>query len=197
MRAAYVWLIDRWQWPAATLFAAGFLALLLPLVTADSGVVIALVYAQLPAYMLHQFEEHHDDRFCNYVNALLAGGAQALSPRAAFVINSVFVWGVDLVSLYLARFVSIGLGLIAVDLALVNAALHLTMAAIRREYNPGVWTALFVFLPLGGWAYWTLVARGATFGEGVLAFAIAVAIHIGIVVHVRRRIAQGYIPTGA
>lgn len=183
------WLIERWQWPAGVLFASGFLAALLPFVGSFAGLALTLVYAQLPAYMIHQFEEHHDDCFCRYVNGLLAGGRLALTPGATFVINSVFVWGVDLVALYLARFVSLGLGLIAVDLALVNGAVHLLMAAVRREYNPGVWTSAALFLPLGVWSYWVLWWEGATTLEQVIGFTVAIVGHAGIIVHVRARIA--------
>jgi hypothetical protein len=184
------WLIARWQWPAAALFAAAFLITLIPFVASFAGLALTLVYAQLPAYMLHQFEEHHDDCFCTYVNKLLAGGRTALAPGAAFVINSVFVRGVDFVALYLARFVSLGLGLIAVDLALVNATAHLAMAAARREYNPGVWTSAGIFVPLGAATYAVLRQAGATVTEQLIALGVALAIHAGIIVHVRFRIAR-------
>ncbi len=184
------WLVDRWQWPAATLFASAFLVAVLPALGPFIGLSLVLVLAQLPAYMIHQFEEHHDDCFCHYVNGLLAGGRLALTPGAAFIINSVFVWGVDLVALYLAAFVGVGYGLIAVDLALVNGTLHIVMALVRREYNPGLWTALAIFLPLGAVTYGVLLGAGATVVEQSVALAIALVIHVGIVVNVRRRIAH-------
>ena len=185
-----IWLIDRWQWPAAALTASFFLVAVLPVFYSTGGLALALVFAQLPAYMIHQFEEHHDDCFCRYVNRLVADGRVALTPTAAFWINSIGVWGVDISALMLARFVSLGLGLIAVDLALVNGALHLVMAAIRREYNPGTWTALLVFAPLGVWTYAVLLAAGASPGEQLLAISIAIGIHIGIVAYVRVRVAS-------
>lgn len=183
------WLVDRWQWPAAALAAALVLLALLPLFYSVAGLALTLVFAQLPCYLVHQYEEHHDDCFCRYVNRLLAGGRTALTPMAAFWINSLGVWGVDLAALYLARFVSLGFGLIAVDLALVNGAVHVAMAAVRREYNPGLGTALLIFLPVGAWTYAVLLAAGATVAEQAVALAIAVAIHLGIVAYVRVRLA--------
>ncbi len=52
------WLVAKWQWPYAALFAAGFLTVLAPLVFRYAGIPLGLVYLQLPIYMLHQFEEH-------------------------------------------------------------------------------------------------------------------------------------------
>jgi len=167
-----------------------FLIAVLPVFYSVAGLALTLVFAQLPAYMIHQFEEHHDNCFCRYVNRVLAGGRIALSPMAAFWINSIGVWGVDLAALALARYVSPGLGLIAVDLALVNGTLHVLMALVRREYNPGVWTSVVIFAPLGIWTYAVLLGAGATVPEQILALAIAIAIHIGIVVYVRVRVAQ-------
>ena len=56
------WLVGKWQWPYAALFAAGFLALATPLVIRFAGWPIGLVFLQLPIYMLHQYEEHAGDR---------------------------------------------------------------------------------------------------------------------------------------
>jgi hypothetical protein len=190
MSAVKNWLVDRWQWPAAGLVASVFLIAVIPVFYSVAGLALTLVFAQLPAYMIHQFEEHHDDCFCRYVNRLLAGGRIALSPMAAFWINSLGVWGVDLAALALARYVSLGLGLIAVDLALVNGTLHLLMALIRREYNPGAWTSALIFAPLGVWTYAVLLRAGATMAEQLLALAIGIAIHVGIVIYVRVRVAR-------
>ena len=57
------WLVNRWQWPYAALFTAGFLAVLAPFVFRVAGVPLGLIYLQLPVYMLHQYEEHAGDRF--------------------------------------------------------------------------------------------------------------------------------------
>ncbi|HVA32902.1 MAG TPA: HXXEE domain-containing protein [Candidatus Baltobacteraceae bacterium] len=184
------WLVDRWQWPAGALMTSIFLIAVLPVFYSVAGLALTLVFAQLPAYMIHQFEEHHDNCFCTYVNRLVAGGRIALTPMAAFWINSIGVWGVDLAALFLARYVSLGLGVIAVDLALVNGTLHLIGAIVRREYNPGAWTSLLIFFPLGIWTYAVLLGAGASRPEQILGFSVAVAIHIGIVAYVRLRVAR-------
>lgn len=57
------WLVDEWQWPYAGALVAVFLLALLPLWWDATDTALALVYAALPLYMLHQLEEHAGDRF--------------------------------------------------------------------------------------------------------------------------------------
>jgi hypothetical protein len=185
------WLVREWQWPAASLLAACFLLLLVPVWLRVAGLALTLVYLQLPVYMLHQWEEHAGDRFRQYVNQRMAGGREALTPTATFWINALGVWAVDLASLSLAGFVNLSLGLIAVYLALVNALVHIVAATARREYNPGLWTALGLFLPLGGWGlYEVATASGATWVGHAVGIAAAVAGHAAIIVYIVRRLAR-------
>jgi len=67
------------------------------------------------------------------VNDLLAGGREVLSTPAVVVINVVGVWVVILLALYLARFVGLGLGLIAIYLTLLNALVHDTGKALMTH----------------------------------------------------------------
>lgn len=181
----------RWllrEWPYAVLFTAGFLLALAPFFGA-LGLPLLLVYLQLPLYMVHQFEEHRQDRFRKFFNEVIGGGREALTPGAVFVINSVGVWGVDLASLYLAWCVGLAWGLVAVYLTLVNAVVHIVMAVVLRRYNPGLWTAVCVFLPAGIWALVVVsAASGASWQVHVLAAGAAVVLHILIMVWVRLRL---------
>src|SRR3712207_620184 len=88
------WLIA--EWPYASVLVAAFLLVLLPLWWRTAGLGLALVFLQLPIYLIHQCEEYAGDRFRQYVNHHLAGGREALTPRAAFWINLLGVWVVDL-----------------------------------------------------------------------------------------------------
>ena len=186
--AALEWLVGRWQWPAAALFTAIALTLLLPVWYADAGVVTIAVVLQLPLYMFHQYEEHHGNRFVVYFNRVMGGGYDVLTPMSAFAINSVGVWGVIFVSILLCRFVSPGYGTIATDLCLVNALTHAQLAVRRREYNPGLWTALLLFVPFGGAGLYIVSTLGhATIAQQTAGALVAIAIHAGIVVYVQRR----------
>jgi len=70
----------------------------------------------------------------------------------------------------------------------VNAVVHIAHAIIFRGYNPGLVTALALFMPLGGYSILRFDALGAggvhwqAIGAGV-----AVAIHAVIVIYALRR----------
>jgi len=183
------WLVVKWQWPYASLFTAGFLALLAPIVFHFAGIPIGLIFLQLPIYMLHQYEEHDRDRFRLWVNNMIGGGRDVLTPIATFWINSLLVWGLDLVALYLACFVDLKLGLIAIYLPMLNAFGHIIPAIIKRQYNPGLLTSVTVFLPIGIFSTY-IVSRAANcdIQAHLLALGVAIAVHGVIIAHVRRRI---------
>jgi hypothetical protein len=184
------WLVGKWQWPYAALFTAGFLGVLAPLVFRFAGTPLGLVYLQLPIYMLHQYEEHADDRFRLWVNNMIGHGRDVLTPIATFWINSLLVWLLDLVALYLACFVDLSLGLIAFYLPMLNAFGHIIPALIKRQYNPGLATSIVVFFPVGVLST-VLVSRaaGCDVQDHLLALGVAIAVHGVIIAHVRRRIA--------
>lgn len=183
------WLVVKWQWPYAALFTASFLGVLAPLVFRYAGTPLGLVYLQLPIYMLHQYEEHAGDRFRLWVNAMLGHGRDVLTPIATFWINSLLVWLLDLVALYLACFIDLSLGLIAIYLPMLNAFGHIVPAIIKRQYNPGLVTSIFVFLPVGVFSTY-LVSRAAdcNLQDHLLALGVAIAVHGTIIAYVRRRI---------
>jgi len=185
------WLVGKWQWPYATLFAAGFLAALAPFVVRHAGLPLGLVYLQLPIYMLHQYEEHAGDRFRHWVNDMIGRGREVLTPIATFWINSLLVWLLDVVALYLASFVDLSLGLIAIYLPMLNAFGHIVPALIKRQYNPGLATGVALFLPVGLLS--TVVvsrAAGCDAQDHLLALTMTITVHAAIIAHVRRRLAS-------
>jgi hypothetical protein len=182
------WFLHNWMYAG---FLAGlFLLAIAPVFAAAVGLPLLLVYLQLPVYMLHQLEEHYDDRFRKYVNDLVAGGREALSTPAVVVINVVGVWVVILIVLYLARFVGLGLGLIAIYLTLVNALVHIVQAAVQRRYNPGLVTAVVLFLPVGIWGLMVVSATpGVTTTDHLVGFAVAILINATLVAYIKHRAA--------
>lgn len=173
-------------------FLAGLLLLLLaPLLVQGWPPVLAATFFCLPAYMLHQYEEHDNDRFRIFMNRILAGGRDALTLPAVFIINVPGVWGVIALSLWLAARVSPGLALIAVYLPLLNAIIHIGHAAIARSYNPGLVSAIVLFLPVCGWCLMTVQRSGyGTLAMHAVGLGSALAIHLVIavsVLHNRRK----------
>ena len=179
-------LIDNWVYGG---FLAGLLLLLLTPVIAHSWAPSLLAtFLCLPIYMLHQYEEHDNDRFRIFVNQAIGKGREGLSPLAVFVINVPGVWGVIGLSVSLAAMVNVGLGLIAVYLIIVNAIAHIVHAAIFRRYNPGLGTAIGLFLPLGGYGLSAIQqAGGGTISLHLTGAAVAIGIHAAIIAHVTRK----------
>jgi hypothetical protein len=180
--------VREWQWPAATLFAAYAMLLATPVWLHVAGVAVTLVFLQLPLYMVHQFEEHNGDRFRLYMNQKVAR-CEALTREGAFWINAIGVWGLEIVMLYLAVFVDMRFALAAFYLPVVNALTHIREAVARREYNPGLWTSLVLFLPIGGWGlYRVSVDLGATWRDQLLGAGIAIAVHVAIIAYIVVRV---------
>jgi hypothetical protein len=185
LAAARAWFFVNWMY--AGLVAALVLLALLPVVIMVFAPVVLLVFVQLPAYMIHQVEEHAGDRFRCFVNARIGGGREVLSTPAVVAINVPGVWFIYLAVLYLLP-TDVGAALIGTYLMLVNAVLHIAAAVVQRCYNPGLWTAMVIFLPLGSWslaALWNLPASDHAIG-----LAVAAAVHGLIVGYVRIRAAR-------
>lgn len=180
-------LIACWVYGGAL---AGLLLLLLsPLLLASWPAAVAATFLLLPAYMLHQYEEHDGDRFRLFFNATVGQGSDLLSPLAVFLINVPGVWGVMVLALYGAVFFDLGWALIAVYLVLVNAMVHIAHGVAFRSYNPGLWTAGVVFLPLGLTTLYLLHEAGAralSSHAGSLVFAVAS--HAAILLLLRRKL---------
>jgi hypothetical protein len=180
------WLYHRWV--TATLWIAILLLFLLP--GLHWSWFLALIYLHTPIYMLHQVEEHTGDRFRRFVNQHVFGGLEGLTPAAVLWINIPGVWGVTSLSLYLAVFVGAGWGLIADWLVVVNGAIHIVAAIAQRSYNPGLWTAIFLFLPLSCVTLWKSAGVHATWIQHIAGLSVAVIIHAVIIVHTERRAAR-------
>ncbi len=173
-------------------FLAGLLLLgLLPLFARECSFALVLVFLQLPIYMLHQLEEHDADRFRIFFNEVIGGGREVLSKTAVFVLNVPGVWGVNLASILLAAFVDLGYGLMGIYLTLVNALAHIGQGVALRRYNPGLITAVGLFLPVGGLGLWAVTAagHGGWFYQGI-GLLCGIGIHVGILIYVSRRKAR-------
>ncbi len=175
-------------WVYGGALAGVLLLLLYPLLCRGWSVALTLTFLHLPMYMLHQYEEHDNDRFRLFFNKTIGGGKEVLSHAAVFVVNVPLVWGSIAVATVLAAEVNIGFGLIAVYLAVVNALVHIAHAIIFRGYNPGLISAIVLFLPVGVSTIEQIHLAGGssmmTHGVGLI---FAILSHAGIIAYVRHK----------
>ncbi|MEM1155014.1 MAG: HXXEE domain-containing protein [Pseudomonadota bacterium] len=128
----------------------------------------------LVAYIVHQFEEHWVDlygstyAFKPYLNRFLSsvtaqqGDSEFMSDTSVFVINTSLVWLVGALAIWRGSkhiFASLCMAAIVV----VNAISHIVASFIAGRYNPGLLSAVLLFVPLGVAVYLQLWrTRGAS-----------------------------------
>jgi hypothetical protein len=178
------------NWVYGGFLAALMLFALTPVLASGWSPVLLLLWLQLPVYILHQYEEHDADRFRMFINANIGGGQELLTRFAVFVINIVGVWAVVAGAFSLAAQARIGLGLIAVYLSLINGVGHCLMAVAMRRYNPGLVTAILLFIPLGIATLRVMAdVHDITPTDHIIGFTVALMVHAGIIglIVVRKR----------
>ncbi|HEY8577789.1 MAG TPA: HXXEE domain-containing protein [Devosia sp.] len=176
------------NWVYGGFLAALLLLVLTPVLAQGWPLALTLVFLVIPTYMLHQYEEHDDDRFHRAVNQLMGQGRDVLPSRAIFLINVPLVWSVNAWVFAAARS-DLGWGLIGLYTLLANALVHIVPAVATRRYNPGLITAVILFLPLGLWgSQAVLAATPVTLLQQIVAIAVAVGVHVGIVLYVQSNV---------
>lgn len=158
--------------------------LLLGLYPFIGGSIAFPVFLSLPIYMLHQYEEHDDNRFALFLNSMMGADKRGLSSSDVWVINVIFVWFFLLAVFYMAER-DPGWGMAAAYLLAINAVVHLAWAVAFRKYNPGLWTALVLFLPCSVWIFATVPASLVIHGVSVL---LVIVLHACIMIAARRPI---------
>jgi len=182
----YDWFIDNWA--KASLPLAIILFLISPFVYKGVDLAAFLVFLTLPFYMLHQYEEHAGGQFKAFVNKTVGRGREVLTDKAIFRINVLFVWLGTLVVLYLCVYVNIVWGLIAGYLVAFNGIVHIFTSIRLRRYNPGLWTSVVVFLPLGIYIIYVITKEsGAGLLYNGIFLAVAILLHAMILLNIRQQ----------
>jgi hypothetical protein len=185
----YDWFINNWA--KASLPLAIILFLISPFVYKGIDLAAFLVFLTLPFYMLHQFEEHAGGQFKAFVTKTMGKGREVLTDRDIFRVNVLFVWLGTLVVLYLCVYVSIIWGLLSGYLVAFNGLVHIITSIRLRRYNPGLWTSIFVFLPLGVYTIYLINKEsGAGWLYNVIFLVVTILLHAMILVNARRRTRQ-------
>jgi hypothetical protein len=147
-------------------------------------------------YIAHQFEEHSVDfrgRHFAFLGALCHALGYDLLERcpadAAFVfaVNVGGCWIAFALALLFRRTRPL-IAACAWGIPLVNVFAHIAGAILERSYNPGLVTAIGLFIPLSGWVLLTLVRAGVLAASDLLrVVATGVATHAVLIASVLLR----------
>ena len=153
----------------------------------------------LIVYLAHQFEEHGVDLFgrsyffITYAQKLIGEirPGNGFTPLELYRINTLMVWLPFLTAVWGGRRF-IWPGLAAGGLLLGNGIFHAGVALWRAEYNPGLGSAIVLFLP-AGLLYFRFVRRHCAIGWTGIASGLlfGAAAHAGIVLGVRFNVTTG------
>jgi hypothetical protein len=139
-------------WPMSTIFLAVYVTMLLALFVLRSDFPLFLIWAQLPVYFLHQFEEYvFPGGFKEFFNTKVLGSpvaAEPLNARVSMWINVPIVYVAFPISAVLATTVSLTFGLWMAYFSVINALSHVVMFA-KLGYNPGFIASLVLNIPVG------------------------------------------------
>jgi hypothetical protein len=153
-----------------------------------------------PMYIAHQFEEHGVD-FRGRRYAFLGALCQALGydqlqqcpadPAFVFAVNVGACWIAFALALVFRRTRPL-IAACAWGIPLVNVFAHVGAAIRERSYNPGLVTAIGLFIPLTGWVLVALVRARVLTTSGVLrVVATGVVTHVVLIASVLLRARGG------
>jgi hypothetical protein len=170
------WVVENWS---RTGFVMAIVLLLIaPLIARFGNRVLLFVYLWLPFYMFHQYEEHGQGTFLEFYRRMMPRIAPMLTERKLLIVNLGIVWLLFLVSIYAATYGLFWLALYPVYLSLVNAFMHIGQWITWRSYNPGLWTALVIFIPGAVYTIRIIHAAGATPANNLTGFALGFLTHV-------------------
>lgn len=181
-------------WPYAGLGLAALILAALLLRPSPPGSAYAahlrdprwLLWAAVPMYMLHQFEEHGVDllgRRYPFLDGLCAALGYAdpatcpADPRFILAVNVTLVWVAGPLSAAVGRR-RLYVGATFLCTPLINALVHTAPALLKGEYNPGLATSLALFLPVCIYTIHRLRRVGALDGPRLASLVV-----FGVLVH--------------
>ncbi len=179
-------------WVYGGFLSALFLLALTPLLTAGWSRGLLAVWLILPLYMIHQYEEHDDNRFERFMREFVGKGRPVLSFTQIFWINIGGVWGLNALALWLAITQDLAWGLLGLYAAFLNSVVHMGQAIRMKKYNPGLLTAVLLLLPFSVWGGWVIHGETAVgFDQELIAIGVAVGLHAFILALAARNLRVG------
>ena len=144
------------NWPHATIFLAIFITIMLLLFVRDDDYALFLVWATLPVYFLHQFEEYVlPGGFVKWFNHRIMESTRddwPLTPRASLWINVPIIFIAFPIGGILASEVNLKYGLWMAYFGVVNSLGHVLFGFAFKGYNPGLVVSAVLNIPIGIWA---------------------------------------------
>jgi hypothetical protein len=174
------------NWPNSTIFLAAYLSLMLVLFVRNDYPL--LIWARLPAYFLHEFEEYVlPGGFLKWFNrhALHSPADDwPLTPLIALWLNVPIIFIAFPISGVLATEFGLNYGLWMAYFAVVNASGHLIMSFIFRGYNPGLIVSALLNIPLGIYTIGYLISNHlvSTFANTV-GLLVGIALQLAVMVY--------------
>jgi hypothetical protein len=175
------------NWPVSTIFLAVFVTLMLVVfVRHDWG--LFLIWAQLPVYFIHQFEEYVlPGGFAKFFNRHTLGSARddwPLTLVSSVWINLPIVFIAFPVSAVLATELGLSYGLWIVYFSMANALSHIVMLIIFRRYNPGLVASVVLNIPVGIWAIIYLSSHNlVSLTSNIVGLVIGLAVQVALMVY--------------
>jgi hypothetical protein len=161
-----------WPWIGLSLAALLLLGLLLGDLRGDHTLprtrdMVWLAWAATAAYLIHQFEEHGIDlEGTPYAFYGVLCATFGFADATTCPIPECFITAVNIPVVWLAGPISALLGrrwpaiaLSYFNVPAVNAIAHIGPAVAAGGYNPGLLTAVLLFLPLSLWTFWIALRR--------------------------------------
>jgi len=167
----------------------GALGVALFLIVAGPGGLAEILWINLLFLFLHQFEEY---RFPGYfpgmINTVLFASPQPdrfpLNTNTAMLVNLLTGWSVYALAAVLAD-KAVYLGIAAVLVSVGNVVGHTFLFNLkgRTFYNPGMFTALTLFLPVSVYFFYYLIGHAAaTPADWIAGVALGIVLnYVGIV----------------
>lgn len=180
------WFLTNWS--LAGLVSAAILIAFFPLFYIALGPLF-WAFLPLPLYMIHQYEEHGQGQFKAFTNRLF--GKEVLTDLDILKVNVIEVWIFFALLIYLAKFVHPAFGLIPLYFIGVNGLLHVVMTFKQKNYNPGLWTSLALFLPAtGAGLYFMQLTFAFDAFHHNLGLVAVLVIHLKLVLLIRSKLAH-------
>jgi hypothetical protein len=179
------WLEENWS--KATVFLAVYVTALIVLFVADNNFALFLIWAQIPVYFLHQFEEYiYPGGFMEFFNTKTLGSRQKdfpLTKKVSFWINIPIIFVGFPVSAIFAGQIDIAVGIWVAYFSIINALSHVALF-FQNGYNPGFIVSLFANIPVGLYTvYYFISHQTISLNSHIIGFLIAIGIQGIIMVY--------------